>query len=74
MRASEWNFTPLTMLGFFSASEWQDLSFTFQKSEKTTYLDNLSILRSRSSLRDEKKIQAESGPASYVTWGVCWGV
>ena len=26
---------------FFSVCEWQDLSFTYQKSEKTTYLDNL---------------------------------
>ena len=25
----------------FSVCEWQDLSFTYQKSEKTTYLDNL---------------------------------
>ena len=25
----------------FSFCDWQDLSFTYQKSEKTTYLDNL---------------------------------
>ena len=30
-----------TLLGLFSACEWQDMSFTYQKSEKTTYLDNL---------------------------------
>ena len=30
-----------TLLGPFSVCEWQDLSFTCQKSEKTTYLDNL---------------------------------
>ena len=30
-----------TLLGPFSVCEWQDLSFTYQKSEKTTYLDNL---------------------------------
>ena len=30
-----------TLLGLFSVCEWQDLSFTYQKSEKTTYLDNL---------------------------------
>ena len=59
-----------TMLGFFfSVCEWQDLLFTFQKSEKTTHL--LSIFRS---LRDSQKIQAEIRLASYVTWGVCWGV
>ena len=34
-----------TMLGFFSASEWQDLSLIFQKSEKTTYVDNLVYSR-----------------------------
>ena len=28
-------------LDLFSVCEWQDLSFTYQKSEKTTYLDNL---------------------------------
>ena len=28
-------------LDFFSACEWQDLSFIYRKSEKTTYLDNL---------------------------------
>ena len=28
-------------LDFFSVCEWQDLLFTYQKSEKTTYLDNL---------------------------------
>ena len=28
-------------LDFFSVCEWQDLSFTYQKSEKATYLDNL---------------------------------
>ena len=28
-------------LDFISACEWQDLSFTYQKSEKTSYLDNL---------------------------------
>ena len=32
---------PRTLLGLFSVCEWQDLSFTYQKSEKTTYLDNL---------------------------------
>ena len=30
-----------TLLGLFSVCEWQDLSFTYQKSEKTTHLDNL---------------------------------
>ena len=30
-----------TLLGLLSVCEWQDLSFTYQKSEKTTYLDNL---------------------------------
>ena len=35
------NFFFRTMLGFCCASEWQDLSSTFQKNEKTTYLDNL---------------------------------
>ena len=29
------------LLGLCSVCEWQDLSFTYQKSEKTTYLDNL---------------------------------
>ena len=29
------------LLGLFSASEWQNLSFTYQNSEKATYLDNL---------------------------------
>ena len=32
---------PGQCLDFFSVCEWQDLSFTYQKSEKTTYLDNL---------------------------------
>ena len=35
------NFFPGHCLDFFSAREWQDLSFTYPKNEKTTYLDNL---------------------------------
>ena len=30
-----------TLLGLFSAREWQERAFTFQTSKKTTYLDNL---------------------------------
>ena len=61
-----------TLLGLFSVCEWQDLSFTYQKSEKTTYLDNLVFSASSVLWGTVKKSGLKSDPRQTLP-GECAG-